>query len=279
MPPKPSAQPKRHNRPGRVGSRSGLAILLATTGIVACAAFLWLSFSIPISAQNPEPRLVRGDGYQVLEGLDLISVSAGRLHSCGVRTDGAVVCWGANDDGQTDAPSGQFSDISAGRDHSCGARTDGSVVCWGGNSLGQADAPSSRFIQVSAGGGHSCGLRPEGVVVCWGSNSSGQTGAPTGRFSLVSAGEWHSCGLRTDGVVVCWGGNWRGQTDAPLGRFSQVSTGREHSCGCGGRRSGLLGLQLEWPNGRAFGPLQSGQRELRTQLRREDGRERSLLGQ
>ena len=41
-----------------------------------------------VSAQEPEVWLVRGDGYQVLEGLDLVSINAGRGHSCGLRADG-----------------------------------------------------------------------------------------------------------------------------------------------------------------------------------------------
>ena len=41
-------------------------------------------------------------------------ISAGWWHSCGVRVDGGVVCWGLNEDwegnyrGQADAPSGVF---------------------------------------------------------------------------------------------------------------------------------------------------------------------------
>lgn len=34
--------------------------------------------------------MTRGDGYQILEGLDLVSVSAGGRHNCGLRTDGRL---------------------------------------------------------------------------------------------------------------------------------------------------------------------------------------------
>ena len=44
----------------------------------------------------------------------LKSVSAGRVHSCGVREDGTAVCWGDNDSGQADAPGGVFKSVSAG---------------------------------------------------------------------------------------------------------------------------------------------------------------------
>ena len=63
-------------------------------------------------------------------------VSAGNRHSCGVRTNGMVTCWGTLFGGQLDAPSGSFTEVSAGRWHSCGVRTNGTVTCWGGNSYG-----------------------------------------------------------------------------------------------------------------------------------------------
>ena len=152
-------------------------------------------------------------------------------HSCGLRSDGGVVCWGWNTYGRTEAPAGRYSQVNAGWDHSCGLRSDGGVVCWGRNSYGQREAPSGRYSQVSAGYFHSCGLRSDGGVVCWGANEYGQAEAPTGRYSQVSAGWDHSCGLRSDGGVVCWGRNRDGQTEAPSGRYSQVSAGEDHSCG------------------------------------------------
>ena len=35
-------------------------------------------------------------------------------HSCGLRESGEIACWGANDDGQADAPGGTFRSVSAG---------------------------------------------------------------------------------------------------------------------------------------------------------------------
>ena len=63
------------------------------------------------------------------------TVSAGPAHSCGLRTDGTIHCWGTNDFGQTDAPRGSFQAVSAGSTHSCGLRTDGTIRCWGSNKV------------------------------------------------------------------------------------------------------------------------------------------------
>ena len=105
-------------------------------------------------------------------------------HSCGIRTDGTVVCRGTNNWGEADVPSGTFTTISAGGGHSCGIRTDGTAVCWGTNNWGEADVPSGTFTTISAGGGHSCGIRTDGTAVCWGTNNWGEADVPSGTFAL-----------------------------------------------------------------------------------------------
>ena len=159
------------------------------------------------------------------------TVSAGWSHSCGVRTDNTITCWGNNRYGEADAPAGAFQAVSAGQSHSCGLRADNTITCWGANYDGEADAPAGAFQAVSAGGGHSCGLRADNTLSCWGNNRSGQAAAPSGAFKIVSAGGPYSCGLRADNTIICWGDNSTGAADAPGGAFQTVSADWSHSCG------------------------------------------------
>ena len=48
------------------------------------------------------------------------SVNAGYLHTCEVKTDGAVACWGNDEWGQATPPRGKFVSVSAGEDTPAG---------------------------------------------------------------------------------------------------------------------------------------------------------------
>ena len=158
-------------------------------------------------------------------------VSAGRDHTCALRPNGTIVCWGDNHDGQSTPPAGKFTQVSSGQSYTCGVRTDESVACWGKNDSGQSTPPAGKFTQVSAGLSHACGVKTDGTVACWGGNSFGEGTAPSGTLIQISAGNFHTCGLHPDGSVVCWGANALGQSTAPAGSFSQVSAGSVHTCG------------------------------------------------
>ena len=162
---------------------------------------------------------------------DFTAIAAGAYHTCGLKVDGKLVCWGENPWGQADPPEGEFTAIAGGDRHSCGVRSDETISCWGDNRYGQADGPDGQFSSVAAGSAHSCGLRTDGTLSCWGSNQDGETNQPQGDFGAISVGIHHSCGLRSDGNVVCWGRNDGGQTDAPADKFTSISAGGFHSCG------------------------------------------------
>jgi alpha-tubulin suppressor-like RCC1 family protein len=78
------------------------------------------------------------------------SLSSGGFHSCAVRMDEELMCWGANTYGKlgngtvtaTVVPTVvgggfQFSATGAGGNHTCGVTRDDGLYCWGSNVLGQ----------------------------------------------------------------------------------------------------------------------------------------------
>ena len=121
-----------------------------------------------------------GERQASYSSITFTSLDAGEVHTCGVRSSGATVCWGDTRNGRSSAPSGEtFTSVSAGGSHTCGLRSDGSVACWGSNANGQSTPPTSGvFTSVSAGGSHTCALRNDGVTVCWGNNAVGQAAPP-----------------------------------------------------------------------------------------------------
>src|SRR3989339_699795 len=141
-----------------------------------------------------------------------ISISAGYLHTCGIRTnDSRVLCWGAGDygilgDGQntTDRYSpylttdtSAYKSVSIGRFHTCGIRAnDSRVLCWGDSANGKLGdgqvtidrfepyptTDTSAYAQVETTYDHTCGIRAnDSRALCWGDNSNGNLG--TGNYN------------------------------------------------------------------------------------------------
>ncbi len=79
-----------------------------------------------------------------------------------------------NDFGQATPPSGTFTQISAGSLHTCGVKTDGTLACWGKNDSGESTPPTGTFTEVSAGSQHTCGLKTNGTHGLLGRQQPGQ---------------------------------------------------------------------------------------------------------
>lgn len=132
---------------------------------------------------------------------------------------------------------GTYTQVVSGRDHSCGIRDDGSLWCWGGDGRGElgprAGAMPSRPARVEglddvvgacAGDSFTCVVRgAERAVHCWGDNSEGQTGDPVAALTptpfstevrdavSLTCGQDHACAVLVTGELVCWGDGDDGQ--------------------------------------------------------------------
>lgn len=130
------------------------------------------------------------------------TVAAGQSHTCSLRPDGEMFCWGRNNEQElgsgTPAPvtapvhvRGNVAAIATGGFHTCALIVGGTVMCWGDNSWGQLGLPPSSIlasppvmvsgisdaVALTAGGHHTCVVHAGGArASCWGSDSHGQLG-------------------------------------------------------------------------------------------------------
>lgn len=183
----------------------------------------------------------------VLSGSRFRQVSLGNGHACAIRLDGALLCWGRNDDGQLGV--GMVSDmtrlptvvegddwewIAAGAHHTCGIRNN-NLYCWGRGDAGELGLGNRRraaspqrvndqgaWSAVDTGTNHTCAITAQRRLWCWGRNSEGQlgmtpsamNGTPTQvgtRYSSLGLGETFTCAVDTGQQLFCWGGNEIGQ--------------------------------------------------------------------
>jgi alpha-tubulin suppressor-like RCC1 family protein len=129
--------------------------------------------------------------------------------------------------------------ISAGGSHSLALKSDGTVLAWGNDGDGQlgddtaktnkptpvAVANASGIVAINAGSYHSFAVKADGTLLAWGDDISGQLGdggtktdQPTpvvvsvaANIVAVSGGLSHSLALTSAGVMQAWGDDFYGQ--------------------------------------------------------------------
>lgn len=165
---------------------------------------------------------------QVVGLTNAVAIGAGWNHSCAVRGDGTVWCWGDNSYGQL----GNSTDVPLRGRSATPVRVD--------------DVTNAVLVSASigAGGEHSCALVADHSMRCWGSNLAGELGindpaalmSPTPTtvpLSLnssctaigtewtelsyhgvtdIAVGAYYTCAASdADGSIWCWGNNAFGQ--------------------------------------------------------------------
>jgi hypothetical protein len=179
-----------------------------------------------------------------------VAVATGQ--ACGVRDDGALLCWGAVS--LTDA--GPFREVTVGGDRLCALTAAGDARCWErtGAALPEVTGP---FTSLAAGAKHVCAVRPGGGVSCWGDNRFWQSGVPRGPFLSVDTVDHLGCAVKADHSLSCWGE--RGSPPlgpAPEGRFTAVQISDWYGYACAIRDNGSLACWGENPDMRPPPPGQ-----------------------
>lgn len=192
-------------------------------------------------------------------GHTFTQLAAGSQHTCGLRSDQVVLCWGSNANGRlgTGVPgnssvpvavaSGTYTAISTSTGgHTCGIQPDQTLWCWGQNGAGRLGDGTTvdrgvptqvlggfAWAAVGAGGAHTCGVTTANLAYCWGTGGAGQLGTGsisnqsipvpvTGAltFTAIATGTSHTCALTAAQAAWCWG-------DGGSGRLGNAATANQ----------------------------------------------------
>ena len=160
----------------------------------------------------------RNGAYWVKTNLGACTqISAGNAHTVALQTNGTVVSWGSNDQGQQNIPPtlGACSQIAVGHYHTLALQTNGTVIAWGLNVQGECGDSQERVGGSSSNSSQGAYWVKSGLGIC----------------KSIGTGGHHSLAINSNRNVVAWGDNYYKQCDAPstLGSCTQVGGNLYHS--------------------------------------------------
>ena len=149
---------------------------------------------------------------------DNSTIAAGHYHTCVIRENGSIGCWGSNSHGQL----GDGSPYDPSGDPGSGHFNESRTVML---------PPGRTAVSITAGDWHTCAILDNGSVACWGGNAVGQLGIGSfdenlhdtfystpmwvnltkkdydpDRYAVaIEAGEESTCAIIDNGSLLCWG--------------------------------------------------------------------------
>jgi len=124
-----------------------------------------------------------------------VKIAAGGYHTVALKSDGTVLVWGYNGDGQTNVPIGlaQVANIAGGptANHVAALRSNGTLVAWGRSTEGQTAVPpaaSNGVLAVALGDLHSVAIVGLGPTIGVQPAGVGANVGATANFHVTSTG-------------------------------------------------------------------------------------------
>jgi Regulator of chromosome condensation (RCC1) repeat len=171
-------------------------------------------------------------------------VSCGQMHGCAWTRDGAVTCWGYNEDGRVGigkrsvAESAKLipglsgvTDMAAGARSSCAVH-GGRVSCWGDDAdLAPKEVPAFRdVVRVTSGTREErCALGADGSVYRFEGRGEPRLLDQLPAMAEISECMGWTCGIRRDGGVSCWEVNGRAH-DIGVSQARKIASTHENAC-------------------------------------------------
>jgi hypothetical protein len=148
----------------------------------------------------------------------VVQVSCGHEFTLAARSDGSVLAWGMNLQGQlgdgttksTFAPQPvpgitEVVQVAAGFNRSCVLHKNHDVTCWGGQSESGAVVKPSVTLSGAVLISGSCAIMANATVTCGlGLESSPWVVTGLGAVVDLSGSDGNSCAVKMDGTVWCW---------------------------------------------------------------------------
>ena len=177
-------------------------------------------------------------------------ISAGRIHSVAIKSDGTLWTWGRNNFGQLGDGSlidrhcpiqvgsdNDWTSAEAGYGYTIAMKSNGTLWAWGENGVGQLGdgtgisknypvriGTDNDWVSIAVGYGHNFAQKADGTLWGWGGNGFGTLGDGTWNSKMspiqigtdndwvsIAAGNWHTVALKLDGTLWGWGFNGFGQ--------------------------------------------------------------------
>ena len=179
-------------------------------------------------------------------------VASGNTYGCALRSNGSIHCEGqVSESAMKEVEDERFSTISSKHGDTCGIRTNGTVICWTPEGLTNPikNQPEGQYTSITTGSGFACGIDKNSHLDCWGSKLNIATedelwcltaDQETRDIDVCKEEDrqpfiYSQCSLEKDGAIRCIDYGTAERTfpnpllDVPPGEYKDIATLHHHT--------------------------------------------------